>query len=71
MFFVLEMTFTTLFTVEFCMRLYAAEHVGEFFTNGFNLIDMVAIFPGYVELYVELVMSPARLARSPFRSSEA
>ena len=49
-FFPLEMCVTALFTVEFLLRLFSAESVKSFATNGFNLIDFLAIFPGYIEL---------------------
>mmetsp|Transcript_27017 Transcript_27017/g.62885 ORF Transcript_27017/g.62885 Transcript_27017/m.62885 type:complete len:403 (+) Transcript_27017:51-1259(+) len=45
-----EMCFTALFTAEFALRLYACESVTEFATNGFNIIDFLAVFPGYMSL---------------------
>eukprot|EP00439_Symbiodinium_sp_Y106_P076323 s31_g15.t1 len=45
-----EMCFTALFTAEFALRLYACESVAEFATNGFNIIDFLAVFPGYLSL---------------------
>ncbi|CAE7225967.1 Hcn1 [Symbiodinium sp. CCMP2592] len=44
------MCFTALFTAEFALRLYACESVAEFATNGFNIIDFLAVFPGYLSL---------------------
>lgn len=45
-----EMCFTALFTAEFALRLYACESIAEFATNGFNIIDFLAVFPGYLSL---------------------
>jgi len=45
-----EMCFTALFTAEFALRLYACESVAEFATNTFNIIDFLAVFPGYLSL---------------------
>lgn len=45
-----EMCFTALFTAEFALRLYACESVAEFATNTFNMIDFLAVFPGYLSL---------------------
>jgi len=49
-FFPFEMCITAIFTIEFSLRLYVCESVRAFATNAFNLIDFLAIFPGYVEL---------------------
>jgi len=46
----LEGVTTLLFTVEFALRFVACESVEAFVTNGFNLADLLAIFPGYLEL---------------------
>lgn len=45
-----EMCFTALFTAEFALRLYACDSVAEFATNTFNIIDFLAVFPGYLSL---------------------
>ncbi|CAE7243657.1 Kcna6 [Symbiodinium natans] len=44
------MCFTALFTAEFALRLYACDSIAEFATNGFNIIDFLAVFPGYLSL---------------------
>lgn len=50
-FFPAEVCFTALFTAEFALRLYASgDGFQEFATNGYNAIDFLAIFPGYMEL---------------------
>lgn len=51
-FFPIEMFITALFTIEFGLRLYASESFPGFLMNGFNIIDFLAIFPGYVELLI-------------------
>jgi len=53
-FFPLEMCINALFTVEFALRLYACDSVKAFATNGFNIIDFLAIFPGYVDVLILL-----------------
>lgn len=68
-FFPLEMCFSAIFTIEFSLRLYACDSFGAFATNGFNIIDFLAIFPGYVELLV-LFMSESRAAQTPEGASE-
>jgi len=55
LFFPLEMCITAIFTVEFALRLYACDSLSAFATNAFNLIDFLAIFPGYVEIMILLV----------------
>lgn len=50
MFMPAEMCFTAIFTAEFALRLYAYDSLKTFASSGFNMIDFLAIFPGYVEL---------------------
>eukprot|EP00931_Biecheleriopsis_adriatica_P116996 TRINITY_DN92563_c0_g1_i1.p1 TRINITY_DN92563_c0_g1~~TRINITY_DN92563_c0_g1_i1.p1 ORF type:complete len:429 (+),score=84.39 TRINITY_DN92563_c0_g1_i1:30-1289(+) len=45
-----EMCFTALFTAEFALRLYACDSIPAFATNGYNAIDFLAVFPGYMQL---------------------
>lgn len=61
MFFPLEMVITALFTVEFTLRLYACESIRNFVLNGFNIIDFLAIFPGYVELALPLIIQDSTI----------
>lgn len=49
-FFELEMGITAFFTVEIACRLYSCESLRTFATNGFNIVDFLAVFPGYVEI---------------------
>lgn len=53
-FFPLEMCINALFTVEFALRLYACDSLRAFATNGYNIIDFLAIFPGYVDVLLLL-----------------
>jgi len=53
-FFPLEMCINALFTVEFALRLYACDSLKQFATNSFNIIDFLAIFPGYVDVLILL-----------------
>jgi len=50
-----EMFFTVLFTVEFALRLHAYDSLRGFVSNCFNIIDMVAIFPGLLQLVIMLL----------------
>mmetsp|Transcript_97489 Transcript_97489/g.218172 ORF Transcript_97489/g.218172 Transcript_97489/m.218172 type:complete len:406 (+) Transcript_97489:143-1360(+) len=59
-FFPLEMCITALFTLEFSLRLYSCEHLHDFVSNCYNLIDLLAIFPGYLELVILLVLASER-----------
>ncbi|CAE8639322.1 unnamed protein product, partial [Polarella glacialis] len=54
-----EMCITALFTTEFALRLYACDSLQAFASNGFNIIDFLAIFPGYVELLI-MLLRPGR-----------
>lgn len=47
----LEAIVTVIFTVELALRLCAADSILGFFTNGFNLVDVVAVLPGYFEFF--------------------
>eukprot|EP00930_Biecheleria_cincta_P037051 TRINITY_DN25404_c0_g2_i1.p1 TRINITY_DN25404_c0_g2~~TRINITY_DN25404_c0_g2_i1.p1 ORF type:complete len:433 (-),score=105.63 TRINITY_DN25404_c0_g2_i1:16-1314(-) len=76
-FFPAEVCFTALFTAEFALRLYASgDSLQEFATNGYNAIDFLAIFPGYMELLgiflhpsgQESTMSEVSKAASSMRS---
>jgi len=49
-FFQIEVLVTLLFTLEFVLRLLASDNIAHFFMNGFNIIDLLAILPGYVEM---------------------
>jgi len=37
------------FSIELCLRFYVSNSVWEFFTNCFNIIDILAVLPNYVE----------------------
>lgn len=50
LFFPWEMCITAIFTLEFTLRLYACDSMGKFVANPYNIIDFLAIFPGYLEL---------------------
>lgn len=49
-FFQLEMGITAFFTIEIACRLYSCESLRTFATNAFNIVDFLAVFPGYVEI---------------------
>lgn len=55
-FFPVEMVITSLFTIEFAVRLFSCETVREFVANGYNYIDFLAILPGYAELLFPMLM---------------
>lgn len=46
----IEVTVTLLFTMELCLRLFASESAYTFATNAFNIIDLLAILPGAIEI---------------------
>eukprot|EP00439_Symbiodinium_sp_Y106_P046288 s2964_g5.t3 len=47
----LEAIVTVIFTIELALRLCVADSIVGFFTNGFNLVDVVAVLPGYFEFF--------------------
>jgi len=55
--FPIEMCITGFFTLEFTLRLYACDSIQAFATNGYNIVDFLAIFPGYVEIAMLLASS--------------
>lgn len=62
-FFPAEMCITVLFTIEFVLRLYACDSLRAFISNCFNIIDFLAIFPGYIGLLVLLVRANEQSGR--------
>jgi voltage-gated potassium channel len=49
-FMMIEWGFTVLFTLEYMMRLYAAENRWKYATSFFGIIDLISILPAYVGL---------------------
>jgi len=47
---VLEPVFTVMFTLEVLLRLWTCDSYKEFFTNAFNIIDILATLPCYTDL---------------------
>jgi len=45
---------TGIFTLEFLLRLYAAESTLAFCTNVFNFVDLISLAPGYSEIWLQL-----------------
>lgn len=41
---------TASFTIELCLRLYVSESLATFFSSCYNVIDIIAVLPGYAEL---------------------
>lgn len=54
MFFPIEMCITALFTIEFALRFYVCDSLSAFTSSCFNVIDFLAIFPGYVDMIILL-----------------
>lgn len=52
LFVVMDCCITTFFTLEFMLRLRAAECVFAFLINPYTLVDIIAVIPGYVELWL-------------------
>eukprot|EP00933_Yihiella_yeosuensis_P029826 TRINITY_DN23479_c0_g3_i1.p1 TRINITY_DN23479_c0_g3~~TRINITY_DN23479_c0_g3_i1.p1 ORF type:complete len:596 (-),score=94.46 TRINITY_DN23479_c0_g3_i1:47-1834(-) len=48
----LDYFITAAFTVELCLRLYISESAIAFFSSCYNLIDLISVMPGYVELFL-------------------
>lgn len=46
----LEVVVTIVFTIELLLRFFVAESAVHFLTNPFNLLDLLAVLPGYFEL---------------------
>eukprot|EP00929_Paragymnodinium_shiwhaense_P034884 TRINITY_DN18925_c0_g1_i1.p1 TRINITY_DN18925_c0_g1~~TRINITY_DN18925_c0_g1_i1.p1 ORF type:complete len:473 (+),score=72.07 TRINITY_DN18925_c0_g1_i1:85-1503(+) len=49
-FFVLDLSITVIFTVEFILRVWTAQSLVSFCLNGFNIVDFISVLPGYLEL---------------------
>ncbi len=49
---VLEWSFTALFTVEYLLRLACVPHPVRYASSFFGLVDLAAILPGYVALFI-------------------
>jgi voltage-gated potassium channel len=48
----LEWVFTGLFTIEYCLRLLSVRHPVRYATSFFGVVDLLAIIPTYVSLFV-------------------
>jgi voltage-gated potassium channel len=68
LFFVLEWGFTIVFTIEYFLRLYAVYRPMKYATSFFGVIDLLAILPSYLSLFIAgthylLVIRALRLMR--------
>lgn len=52
LFYILEWTFTIIFTIEYLLRLYAAERARKYAASFFGVVDLMAILPTYLELFL-------------------
>ena len=64
----LEWFFTILFTIEYILRLYSTEHSVKYSTSFFGIVDLLAILPTYISIYIAgaqslLVIRALRLLR--------
>ena len=50
--FVLNMTFTGLFTVEYLLRLWCAEHTVRYARSFFGVVDLLSILPVYISWFI-------------------
>ncbi|CAE8619276.1 unnamed protein product, partial [Polarella glacialis] len=53
-FFWLEVVATAVFTMELILRFLGSESASAFASNGFNMVDLVAVLPGYFDLLMLL-----------------
>jgi len=52
LFFVLEWIFTIIFTIEYGLRIYAVYRPIKYMTSFFGIIDLLAILPAYLSLFI-------------------
>ena len=65
---IIEWFFTILFTIEYILRLYSTEHSVKYSTSFFGVVDLLAILPTYLSIFVPgaqslLVIRGLRLLR--------
>ena len=65
---VIEWFFTILFTIEYILRLYSTEHSVKYSTSFFGVVDLLAILPTYLSIFIPgaqslLVIRGLRLLR--------
>ena len=51
--FILNTVFTVLFTIEYVLRLYCAKHRGRYARSFFGLVDLLAVLPFYLGLFID------------------
>lgn len=51
LFYILEWTFTIIFTIEYLLRLYAAKNAKNYAFSFFGVVDLMAILPAYLGLF--------------------
>lgn len=51
LFYIVEWTFTVIFTIEYLLRLYAAKNARAYATSFFGVVDLMAILPAYLGLF--------------------
>lgn len=51
-FYVVEWCFTTVFTIEYLLRLYSVRRPIKYVTSFFGVIDLLSILPAYVSLFI-------------------
>ena len=64
----IEWFFTILFTIEYILRLYSTEHSVKYSTSFFGVVDLLAILPTYLSIFIPgaqslLVIRGLRLLR--------
>jgi len=65
---IIEWFFTILFTIEYILRLYSTEHSVKYSTSFFGVVDLLAILPTYLSIFIPgaqslLVIRGLRLLR--------
>lgn len=50
----LEVVVTAVFSLELALRLAEASSLADFFTDGLNVVDVIAVLPGYIEAAARL-----------------
>lgn len=51
----LDYGITILFTIELCCRIYISDSWSSYLTNCYNIVDILAVLPGYAELCLQLI----------------
>lgn len=71
LFFALDNLITLFFTIELTLRFWSCQSFAVFVWNVYNIIDVIAVVPGYIEVYVVAVGKSQNLKLASFREDVA